>query len=79
MPALGMLRIPLYIPKEVEIKDAKGVPSYNPCGGEAGVGVGKEVESVLAAFLKDVQHPSKMMTKPKDPSKVLRPYTSLFV
>jgi hypothetical protein len=50
--------------KMVEIKDAKGVPSYNPCSGTADVGVGKEVESVLAAFLKDVQHLSKMMTKP---------------
>jgi hypothetical protein len=36
----------------VEIKDAKGVPSYNPCSGTADAGVGKEVESVLAAFLK---------------------------
>ena len=58
-----MLRQPFYIQRNW-ITDAEGVPSYNPCSGTDDAGVGKEVESVLAAFLTDVQHPSKMMTKP---------------
>ncbi len=39
--------------------DSEGVRCCNPHDSEAGVGVGREVASILATFLKDVQHRSK--------------------
>ena len=43
--------------------DSEGVRCCNPHDSEAGVGVGREVASILATFLTDVQHRSKMVTK----------------
>ena len=42
--------------------DSEGVPCCSPHDSEAGVGVGMEVASILATFLTDVQHRSKMVT-----------------
>ncbi|MBK7009918.1 MAG: hypothetical protein IPH36_15430 [Saprospiraceae bacterium] len=42
--------------------DSEGVPCCSPHDSEAGVGVCMEVASILATFLTDVQHRSKMVT-----------------
>ena len=44
-------------------EDSEGVPYCSPHNSEAGVGVGMEVASILATFLTDVEHRSKMVTK----------------
>ena len=45
------------------MQDTEGVLCCSPHDSEAGVGLGMEVAFILATFLTDVEHRSKMVTK----------------